>query len=212
MDMDEGSQAPIILGRPFLATTGAAIDVQASTMSFQFCGERVDFCFPSLIPSSVSATPPLPEAPAYSIPHGTVSSVTVFNRDGGPHIRSIVLSDLPLSIPTTHGGTTFHPGEVLEATPFITTPPPAPSILPSSANLRTLNKRLLEGNSGISLLSKKRCVILPPPSPLPLGAISFPLPLVFLFILFIEDNENLKNGEGVSLLLFGWNCGFWGMD
>jgi len=35
MDMDENSQAPLILGRPFLATTGVLIDVQAGTLSFQ---------------------------------------------------------------------------------------------------------------------------------------------------------------------------------
>ena len=46
LDMDENFQAPLILGRPFLATTEAMIDVHAGTMSFQLCGERVDFCLP----------------------------------------------------------------------------------------------------------------------------------------------------------------------
>ena len=46
LDMDESFQAPVILGRSFLATAGAVIDVQAGTLSFQLCGERVDFCFP----------------------------------------------------------------------------------------------------------------------------------------------------------------------
>jgi len=105
-------------------------------MSFQLCGERVDFCFPPPIPSSVYAHPSLPKAPTYSVLHIAVCSVTVFDGDGGPHIRSIVLSNLPLSIPITQGGTIFHPGELLEATPHITTPSPPPSILPSSANLR----------------------------------------------------------------------------
>ena len=35
MDMDDNSRAPIILGRPFLATAGAVIYRQARTMSFQ---------------------------------------------------------------------------------------------------------------------------------------------------------------------------------
>jgi len=34
MDMDESSQMPIILGRPFLAIVRVVIDMQASTMSF----------------------------------------------------------------------------------------------------------------------------------------------------------------------------------
>ena len=34
MDMDENSQIPIILGRSFLATAGAVIDVQAGIISF----------------------------------------------------------------------------------------------------------------------------------------------------------------------------------
>jgi len=34
LDMDESVQAPVILGRPFLATAGAVIDVNADTLSF----------------------------------------------------------------------------------------------------------------------------------------------------------------------------------
>ena len=136
MDMDESPQIPIILGSSFLATAGAVIDVQARTISFQFYGKRVDLCFPPTMPSSVPTLPSHPEAPAYSVSHATNSSVTVFDGDGGPHMRSIVLSDLPLPIPTSHGGTTFHPREVLEATSFITIPPPSSSMLPSSTNQR----------------------------------------------------------------------------
>ena len=33
--MDDNFQVPIILGRPFLATVGAVIDVQMGTISFQ---------------------------------------------------------------------------------------------------------------------------------------------------------------------------------
>jgi len=46
MDMDESPHMPIIMGKPFLATTGVEIDMQAGTLSFRICGERVDFCFP----------------------------------------------------------------------------------------------------------------------------------------------------------------------
>ena len=38
MDMDESLHMPIILGRLFLATVGAKIDVQAGTLSFRICG------------------------------------------------------------------------------------------------------------------------------------------------------------------------------
>ena len=45
MDMDESLHMPIILGRPFLASAGAEIDVQAGMLSFRIYRERVDFCF-----------------------------------------------------------------------------------------------------------------------------------------------------------------------
>jgi len=111
MDMDESSQISIILRRPFLATVRAMIDVQSGAMSFQFCGERVDFCFPPSIPFLVPALPSLPEAPAYSVSHAVNYSTTVFDEDGGPHMRPIALSDLYPPILTTHGGTTFCPGD-----------------------------------------------------------------------------------------------------
>jgi len=46
LDIDKDFSAPLIFGRPFLATDGAMIDVQAGTLSFQLCGERMDFSFP----------------------------------------------------------------------------------------------------------------------------------------------------------------------
>ena len=46
VDMEESPHMPIILGRPFLATAGAEINVQAGTLSFCICGVRVDFSFP----------------------------------------------------------------------------------------------------------------------------------------------------------------------
>ena len=44
--MDKDFSAPLIFGRPFRSTAGAVIDVQVGTLSFQLCGERVDFSFP----------------------------------------------------------------------------------------------------------------------------------------------------------------------
>jgi len=57
LDMDENFQAPLILGRSFLVTTGAVIDVQAGNILFQLCGERVDFCFPQPTPSPLPIIP-----------------------------------------------------------------------------------------------------------------------------------------------------------
>ena len=74
---------PITLGRLFLATVGAVIDVQADTISFQFCGEMVDFHFPPPTPSSAPANLPPPEAPALSIPPVTITVTTMLNEEGG---------------------------------------------------------------------------------------------------------------------------------
>jgi len=68
LDIDENFLAPPILGRPFLATVGAVIDVQANTMSFQLCGERVDFCFPQPTPSSLPTTLSPPTAHVHIVP------------------------------------------------------------------------------------------------------------------------------------------------
>jgi len=71
LDMAEDFPAPLILGRPFLATAGAVIDVQTGTMSFTVCGERLDFYFPPPAPpptpgahSILSAPTPSPFPPA----------------------------------------------------------------------------------------------------------------------------------------------------
>ena len=45
MDMSEDPFAPIILGRPFLATVGAIIDVKRARMTFEVGNETVEFHF-----------------------------------------------------------------------------------------------------------------------------------------------------------------------
>jgi hypothetical protein len=45
MDMPEDPYVPIILGRPFLATTGAIINVKEARMTFDVCDEMVEFSF-----------------------------------------------------------------------------------------------------------------------------------------------------------------------
>ena len=41
MDMEEDDNVPIILGRPFLATAGASIDMRELLLTFEICGEQV---------------------------------------------------------------------------------------------------------------------------------------------------------------------------
>jgi hypothetical protein len=43
VDVDEDAQVPILLGRPFLATTGAIIDVKGGRIVFQVSDEMVGF-------------------------------------------------------------------------------------------------------------------------------------------------------------------------
>ena len=45
MDMEEDDSVPIILGRPFLATAGAVIDMRELLMTLDICGEQVVYDF-----------------------------------------------------------------------------------------------------------------------------------------------------------------------
>ena len=45
MDIEEDVNVPIILGRPFLATAGACIDMKEMLLTFDICGEQVVFDF-----------------------------------------------------------------------------------------------------------------------------------------------------------------------
>jgi len=51
MEMEEDSHIPIILGRPFLATVGAMIDVKNGKLYLQVGDEKVEFCLPQSMPS-----------------------------------------------------------------------------------------------------------------------------------------------------------------
>ena len=81
VDMDESPHMPIILGRPFLATAGAEINVQAGTLSFCICGERVDFCFPPPIPTRAPITSPPPLALVSAVSPSISTSLEVFDGD-----------------------------------------------------------------------------------------------------------------------------------
>lgn len=43
LGIEEDSSVPIILGRPFLATTGAIIDVRGGKLLFKIADKRVEF-------------------------------------------------------------------------------------------------------------------------------------------------------------------------
>ena len=51
MEMEEDSRIPIILGRPFLATAGAMIDVKNGKLSLQVGDEKVEFSLPQSMAS-----------------------------------------------------------------------------------------------------------------------------------------------------------------
>jgi len=116
LDMDESSYTPIILGRPFLATAGAKIDVKAGTISFEILGKRVDFCLP-LAPVIC----PSPVAPMPAIPSATSSRVEVFDGGGCPYVWPTAFKD-PLLIPSTSGAISVDTGELVESAPPFYTP------------------------------------------------------------------------------------------
>jgi len=126
VDKGESPYMPIILGRPFLATVGAEINVQAGTLSFSICGERVDFCFPPPIPTPAPTTSPPPPAPVPAAPPNILLSIEVFDGNGGPDIWATRYDD-PVPIPTSLGIPSAYAGEVMDPTaPFYTFPIPAP--------------------------------------------------------------------------------------
>ena len=134
MDMDENSQVPLILGRPFLATAGALIDVQANTLSFQLCGERVDLCF------SPSTQPPVPvlsspsEAPLHIAPFDAVFGAGVLEQNGQPHTFLGSSSTFSGSISTHFGPTSAYTGKVRDPTSHLY-PSPSPPTTPSPSTI-----------------------------------------------------------------------------
>jgi len=132
IDIDGNFQAPLILWRPFLATAGAVIDVQAGTLSFQLCGERVNFCFPPPTPPSMLANPQSAAAPMYHVPPVAISKPKVFDGDRGDCMRPIVLSDPFPPFPSDFGINFACTGEVVDFTPYFHNSPSPPPVLLSS--------------------------------------------------------------------------------
>ena len=104
---------PLILGRLLLATARAEINVQAGTLSFCICGERVDFCFPPPLPTPAPATSTPSPASTPAIPPSVSTSLEVFDGDGEPDIWPSRY-DTSASIPTSLGIPSATTGEGVE--------------------------------------------------------------------------------------------------
>jgi len=99
LDMLDNPHVSIIIGSSILAIAGAVIHVQADTISFQLCGEMVDFYFPPPTPSLELAILPPPVAPMFTVPPATIYEITIFDGDEGSHMQSLAPSDFSLPIP-----------------------------------------------------------------------------------------------------------------
>ena len=114
LDIDEDPPILIIMGLPFLATTGAVIDVPMGKLPFQLCGEKIDFCFPSSTPIALPVRE-IPTAPNSSKIHlsdgdGITqrNSYTAFelpplvrtcSEDPIVHAKVVINDALPLEVP-----------------------------------------------------------------------------------------------------------------
>ena len=59
LDMEEDEEMPLILGRPFLATSDAVIEVQKGKLTLRMEDEEVVFqVYTSMIPPSMQCPPP----------------------------------------------------------------------------------------------------------------------------------------------------------
>ena len=64
LGIDEDFLIAIIMGRPFLATAEAVIDMPMGKLLFQLCGEKIEFCFPPSTPIAL----PVREIPTAPMP------------------------------------------------------------------------------------------------------------------------------------------------
>ena len=135
LDMDEDFPAPLIFGRPFLATAGAVIDVQAGTLSFQVCGEKVDFSFPPPAPPLAPVFPPPSAAPIPHSPFDAAPEVDIYDGHGGSPMLSASPTTCSGAVPLTSyfAPACARPGEVKDPPSyFYTSPRPPPASLPST--------------------------------------------------------------------------------
>ena len=104
----------------FLATLWTVIDVSAGRISFQLCGDNVNFYFS---PPIVVLVP----VAMVSVASAVISMIGVFEEDGVPDIWYYTPFDLALSILTCFESTIVHSGVVMDSPLFIVS-----VILPSS--------------------------------------------------------------------------------
>ena len=118
---------PLVLGRPFLATVGAKINVQAGNILYMW--REGGFLFPSPIPTPAPTTLTPPPALVPAVPPYVFTSLEVFNGDGGPDIWQIRYDGL-MPIPASLGIPSAHTGKVLDPTAscytFPSPPPKSP--------------------------------------------------------------------------------------
>ena len=107
------------------------IDVLVEKLSFQFCGEKINFCFPSPITFLLGA-PPIPAVSMAFVASTVISRIRVFNGDMVPDIGCYAPYDLPLLNLTCFGSTTIYLEDVVAASPFTTLATCPPTLLPSS--------------------------------------------------------------------------------
>ena len=125
-DMDEDFSAPLVLGRPFLTTVGAVIDVQAGILSFQLCGERLDFSFPSPAMPFAPVIPPPPEKPISTSPFDVVPGADIFDGNRGPHMLFEGSSAVFAAVSICFATGSAYPAEVEDHTSHFNTYPRLP--------------------------------------------------------------------------------------
>ena len=111
LDMDDSLQASIILGRPFLSTTGAIIDVAIGKISFHLYREKIDFCFPSPMVSPMLTVPPIRSVHRDSVASIVATRIEEIGGDPMPQGRLFTIFESPLLISYSFGGTFTHPEE-----------------------------------------------------------------------------------------------------
>ena len=96
-------------------------------MSFQLCGEQVEFYFPEPTPSPLFDTPSPTAALVHTVLPDAAPDIAAFDGDGGLRMWSIALHNIPPLTLTGIGVTSAYTGEVVDPiSPFHTstsTPP-----------------------------------------------------------------------------------------
>jgi len=107
--------------------------VRAGIISFQLCGERVDFCFPPPTASLLPIVPSSPEAHVHTVPPDATLGTTVFDGDGGSSMRPTNAHNSRLSISIDLGITPVCTAEAVNfISPFYNSSSAPPESSPST--------------------------------------------------------------------------------